>query len=130
VMGYVTGLASSTATGRALTDFGVDQALIVGQSHVHYSTIYVGIRENGPASGLVTVTLLVNGTFALLNGQVVSTTLAISGAGTNTYVVLQWVAPSTGPYTLSVTETSVPSGLFGNDDSMPFNVLNQATVFT
>lgn len=130
VMGYVTGLAGTSATGRALIDYGVDQATIVGQSHSRTSSIYVGVRDNGPAAGLVTVTLLVNGTVALLNGQVVTATISLTGSGSSAYVVLQWLAPSTGPYTLSVSETSVPSGLYGPDDVMPFNVLNQATVFT
>lgn len=130
VMDFVTGLASSSATGRALTDFGVDQATIVGQSHAHFSVLYVGVRENGPTAGLITVSLLVNGTIALLNGQVVTTTLSISGAGTNTFVVLQWLAPSTGPYTLSVVVSSTPTGLYGSDDSIGLNVLNQATTFT
>ncbi len=130
VMGFATGLASSTATGRALTDFGVDQATIVGQSHAHFSTIYVGVRQNGPAAGIVTVELLVNGTVALLNGQVVSTTVSLSGAGTSVFVVLTWLAPSTGPYTLTVVATASPASLYTPDNSMPFNVLNQATVFT
>jgi hypothetical protein len=130
VMGYVTGLSTVSATGRALTDFGIDQATLVGQSHSHFTTIYVGVRENGPTAGLVTITLLVNGTVALLNGEVISSTITLSGAGTNTYVVLSWLAPSTGPYTLAVLSASVPDGLYGVDNELPFNVLNQATVFT
>jgi hypothetical protein len=130
VMGYVTALATSTATGRALTDFGVDQFTVVGQSHAHYTTVYVGVRQNGPTGGLITVTLLVNGTVALLNGQVISTTLTITGAGTNSFVVLNWVAPSGGPYTLEVISSSIPVGQDAVDDELPATVVGQPTIFT
>ena len=130
ILGYATGLATSSATGRALTDFGVSQATLVGQSHAHFSTIYVALRENGPIPGLVTVNLLVNGTIALLGGQIVSATATLSTPGATTYVVLSWLAPSSGPYTLAVSVSSVPAGLYGADQELTFNVLNQATVFT
>lgn len=130
VMGFVTGLASSSSTGRALSDFSVAQGLIVGQSHTRLSTIFVGLRENGPTAGIVSVTLYVNGTVALNGGTVVASTITLSGAGSTAFVVLSWEAPSTGPYTLSLVVSTNVKDYYSPNDQIPMSVLNQAVVFT
>lgn len=130
VMGFATGLATSSATGRALTDFAISQVTIVGQSHTLFSKIYVALRANGPVGAGVTATLFENGSVALNGGSVVLATVSIAGGGTSTYVVLTWLAPSSGPYTLSVILTSDTADLWAPDNYLPTNLLNQATVFT
>ena len=130
LVGYLAGLSSSTSSGRALTDYGIAQATILGLSHTRTTTFYVGVRENGPTGSAVTATLLVNGSIALYNGVAVYGTVTVSGAGGLNWITLVWVAPANGPFTLTIALTTGVGDLYRLNDQMPLSPLNQATSFT
>jgi len=131
VVNFVCGLSSSTQTGRALSDFGVAQATLLGQSHSKLTTIYVGVRDNGPVTGLVTAELFVNGSIALYGGVGVSQSVTVSGGGGIAWVALTWVAPTGGPVTLSVVVTAPYVTNFDQlDNQMPLSPINQPIIFT
>ncbi len=123
-------LSTSTATGRALSDFGVAQASIVGQSHLKLSSIYVGVRDNGPVTGLVTLTLYINGSVALYQGVAVSASVTVGLNGGIAWVSLVWIAPGGGPFTLSVVLNAPYVVNFNQQDNqLPLNPLNQPITF-
>ncbi|HYK92749.1 MAG TPA: type IV pilin [Thermoplasmata archaeon] len=130
VVGYLCGLSTSTATGRALSDFGVGQATLVGQSHAALSSVYVGIRANGPSAGSVTVTLLVNGAVALFGGAPVTASGVVSANGAFIYLTLTWQAPAAGTYALSVSLAVSGSPDYNTGDSqLGLSVVNQPITF-
>jgi len=129
VMNYLCGLATSTSTGRALTDFGIGQATVLGVNHAKLTVVYVALRANGPVSGVVTATLYVNGSTALYQGTIVAQSVTVAGLGTYQFVTLTWVAPANGPFTLSVVLTTTAGDLYLPNNQLPLTVLNQATTF-
>ncbi|HEY6237914.1 MAG TPA: hypothetical protein VIZ68_01855, partial [Thermoplasmata archaeon] len=129
VMNYLCGLSTSTVTGRALTDFAVGQATVLGVNHAKLTTVYVALRSNGPVSGVVTATLYVNGSTALYQGTIVAQSVTVAGLGTFQFVTLTWVAPANGPFTLSVVLTTTAGDLYLPNNQLPLTVLNQATTF-
>jgi len=131
VVNFLCYLSTASQTGRALSDFGIAQTTLVGQSHTRLSTLYVGVRDNGPVSGLVTATLYVNGSVALFGGIAVSASVTLSSATDISWITLTWVAPANGPFTLSVV-INVPYVLNFDqqDNQMPLNPLNLSVTFT
>ena len=130
LVGFLSGLSNSTSSGRALGDFGVVQATLVGQSHSALSTVYVGVRANGPLGGAVTVTLLVNGGVGLLGGSPVVATGVVGGTGGFVLLTLVWQAPAAGQFTLVVSlSVSGAPDLNVNDSQLGLSVVNQPTTF-
>ncbi|MCI4340454.1 MAG: hypothetical protein L3J73_04225, partial [Thermoplasmata archaeon] len=130
VMNFLCYFSTSSVTGRALSDFSVAQATIVGVNHAKLSTVYVGVRDNGPITGLVTVTLFVNGSVALYQGIVVATSVTVNANGAIAWISLTWVAPANGPFSLSVVLNAPYVVNFNQQDNqMPLNPLNQPTTF-
>jgi Archaeal Type IV pilin, N-terminal len=131
VVNFLCYLSTATQTGRALSDFGVAQATLVGQSHARISTIYVGVRDNGPITGLVTATLYVNGTIALYGGIAVSASVTVTNSGGINWITLTWIAPGSGPYTLSaVVNAPYVLNFDEQDNQMPLNPIGQPTTFS
>lgn len=131
LVNYLVGLSTSTSPGRALPDYAVTQTTLLGLSHARLTTIYVGVRANGPSASALTVTLLVNGSLALYNGIAVIGTATTSGSGGTAWITLTWVAPANGPFTLSVVlSSSSVTDLYSLNNQMPLSILNQATSFT
>ena len=131
VMNFLCYLSTSSQTGRALSDFGIAQASIVGQSHSKLTTLYAGVRDNGPITGLVTATLYVNGSIGLYEGIAVSASATVTSAGGIAWITLTWVAPATGPFTLSlVVNAPYVINFDEQDNQMPLNPLNQPITFT
>ena len=130
VMDALCGFATASQTGRALSDFGVAQATLLGQSHSFTSTIYVGLRSNGPVGAPVTATLFVNGTPASYNGAPVTATVSIGAGGQAVFVTLFWIAPGGGSFSLSVAISVSGSDLFSPNDQIGFSILNQPVTFT
>ncbi len=130
LIGYMAGLSSSSSSGRALADVGLAQVTLLGLSHTRPTTVYVGVRDNGPAGTAVVASLRVNGTLALYNGVGVTATSTVSGTGGIVWLTLTWQAPSNGPFTLSVSVASTLVDLYVYNDQMPLSILNQATTFT
>ncbi len=124
------GLSTSTQTGRALTDFAVAQSTLVGQSHSLVSTVYVGLRANGPVGAPVTALLYVNGTPATYNGASVSATAEVGAGGQVAFVTLYWQAPGGGAYSLSVVIVVSGSDYFSPNNQIAMSILNQPTTFT
>jgi hypothetical protein len=130
-MNFLMRLATSSASGRALNDFAVSQVSVVGLSHTKATVAYVGLRANGPVSGLVAATLYVNGSVATYQGVIVSVSSTVNGVGGLVWFTLTWIAPSNGPFTLSVAIVSLsPGDLYSLNDQMSISPLNQATTFT
>jgi hypothetical protein len=131
VLGFLCYLSTSSASGRALSDFGVAQVSLVGQSHTKLTTIYVGVRDNGPITGLVSATLTVNGSIALYQGVGVVGTITVTSSGGIAWLTLTWQAPAGGPFTLNVIVSSPYVVSFnGLDDQMPLSPLNLPTTFS
>lgn len=131
IVDWLSGLSNATATGRALNDFGVPQATLLGQSHSFVSTIYAGLRDNGPVGAVVTATLFVNGSLALFGGAPVAVSATVGAGGGFVFITLNWQAPSSGPFTLVVTITvSGPTDQDPLDSQGGFGVLNQAITFS
>lgn len=110
--GYLGGISApgQSSSGRAGVAYAVSEVAVEGQSHTSPSTVEVAVRSNGLTSGVVTVTLLVNGVPALYVGNVVSTALSLPGDGSSTFVTFTWQAPSAGSYQIEaeVTSAGVP----------------------
>ncbi|HZY91693.1 MAG TPA: hypothetical protein VFG07_02820 [Thermoplasmata archaeon] len=130
VMGFLCGLSNASATGRALSDFGVSQATLVGANHAALTTVFVGVRDNGPISGTVTVELMVNGGIALLGGSPVVAQGPVGASGGFVIVTLLWQAPSAGTYALSVSlaVSGAPDYNLG-DAQLGLSVVNQPVTF-
>jgi hypothetical protein len=130
VVGFLSGLSNASATGRALPDFGVAQATLIGQSHAALTTVYAGVRANGPVGTTVTVTLLVNGAVALLGGSPVMAAGVVAANGGFVYLTLVWQAPAAGSYTISVSLLVSGSPSYDVADSqLGVSVINQPTTF-
>lgn len=101
---FVTGITPNGATNsnRQGTDFAVSEMQLLGLKHTAPTSVLAGVRSNGLVGGVVTVTLLVNGTPALYGGQVVSQVLYVNGGGAAVFVSLSWQASGGGPYALAV----------------------------
>lgn len=130
LMGFLTGVASSSGPGRSLSDYGLSQVQMLGLSHSKVTTFYVGVRENGASPTTVKVVLLVNGTVALYNGIVVFGSASLASAGATAWITLTWQAPANGPFSLAVAFSGVAGDLYPLNDQMPVSILNQATSFT
>lgn len=131
LIGFLGGFASSSSSGRALTDFGLAQATLVGVNHASQSSVYVGVKADGPLAGTVTVTLLVNGATALLGGAPVVATATVTGSGGYVFVTLVWQAPAAGSYSLSVSlSVAGPLDLNAANGQLGISILNQATTFS
>ncbi|HZY70596.1 MAG TPA: type IV pilin [Thermoplasmata archaeon] len=129
LVGFTSGIASSSSAGRALYDFGLAGTVVVGQSHTKATVVYAAIRENGPTGTTITATLYVNGSVAVYQGLAVTNQTTLSSAGGWAYVGLYWEAPGGGKYTLSVVLTA-PGGQLDNlDTQMPVSILNQPVTF-
>ena len=130
VMGFLFGFSTSTTSGRALSDFAIAQTSVVGQSHSKVTTVYVALRDNGPTAALITGTLYVNGSAAIYQGLLVSASVTVPAVGGVAWLTLSWLAPATGPFTLSVVLVSpAVQDLYAANDQMPISVLNQPTTF-
>ncbi|MCI4319314.1 MAG: type IV pilin [Thermoplasmata archaeon] len=130
LVGFAGGIATSGSAGRALYDFGISGAVLLGQHPSSLTTIYAALRENGATGATVTATLYVNGSVAVYQGIAVTASVTLSFAGNWSYVSLFWQAPGAGSYTLSVVLT-VPGSQFNLlDDQMPISLLNQPSKFT
>lgn len=130
VLDALCGLSTSGQTGRALTDFAVAQATLLGQSHSFVSTVYVGVRSNGPLGGAVTATLFVNGTPASYNGAPVTGIASLGAGGQTAWVTLFWVAPGAGSYSLSIELSVAGTDLYSPNDQIGLSILNQPIAFT
>jgi hypothetical protein len=130
VVNFLCGLSTSSGTGRALPDFGVSGTVVLGLSHSGTTTIYVGVRSNGPTSGVVTALLYINGSLALFNGQPVSGLVSVGANGANGFITLTWEAPGAATYTLSVVIQSSTGDLYPANNQLPTSVVNRGTVFT
>ncbi len=129
VLNYLSGLSSASTPGHAMPDFAISGATLVGVSASHLSYVYVTVRGNGPAGGLVTVSLTINGTLALFNGAPVLAEISVPSSGQDVTTVLTWEAPGVANYQLAVVGSSVSGTLYATTSQLPLNVLNQATVF-
>ena len=130
LVGFASGIATSGSAGRALYDFGVSGAVLVGQHPAALTTVYAALRENGATGATVTATLYVNGSVAVYQGIAVTASVTLSSAGSWSYVSLLWQAPGAGTYTLSVVLTAPGTQLNGLDSQLPISLLNQPTTFT
>src|SRR5258708_37220650 len=95
-MNYLCGLANTSSPGRALNDFAVGEAALLGVNHAKISSIYVAVRANGPNAGAITTTLLVNGTVALLGGVPVTAMSVAPANGGRVFFTLLLHAPPSG----------------------------------
>jgi len=130
VMGFLCGLANASSPARALTDFGVAETALVGMNHGQRTTVYAGIRANGPVGGPVSVTLYVNGTPALFGGVPVVATGTVSANGGYVFVTLVWQAPSSGRFSLSVIVSPLGAvDLYANNNVLGLSVNNPAINF-
>jgi hypothetical protein len=129
VVDWLGGLSSPGSTGRASTDFAVASVDLVGVNHAAVSTIYSNVRSNGPAGGILTVTLYVNGQPALFNGVVVSADVVVGGNGQNGWASLVWQAPAAGTYTFFVTITGGTGDVYALNNLLNYQVLNQGVTF-
>lgn len=130
VVNFLCGLSTSSGPGRGLADFGVSGSVVLGQGHSAPTTVYVGVRSNGPTSGVVTALLYINGSLALFNGQPVTGILSVGANGANGFITLIWEAPGAGDYTLSVTILGSTGDLYPVNNQLPISVLNQPTTYT
>jgi hypothetical protein len=119
VVDWLSGLSTSSSTGRAAVDFAVAQATLWGTNHSAPSTLYVALRANGLAGGAVTVALYVNGAEAFYQGSAVLATTTLPGSGGWAFVTLTWQAPSSGDYTLSVALLSAPGDSVSANNQLP-----------
>lgn len=129
IVDWLCGLTNSTSDGRALADYGVAEALVVGVNHAQLTDVYAAARANGPVGGAVVLTLYVNGTPALYGGSPVSVQGTVSASGGFVFVTLVWQAPSSGRYTLSIVVTSTGSDFDAANNQLGMSVINQATNF-
>jgi hypothetical protein len=127
IINYMAGFATSTSPGRALLDFGLGGVTVVGVNHASPSTIYASVRANGAVGGVVTVQLLVNGSFAYYGGVPVASTVALVGGGTTQWLTLVWQAPTAASYTFSLILIPQSGDLYNPNNSLPVLVTNQPT---
>src|SRR5258708_24560543 len=129
-MNYLCGLANTSSPGRALNDFAVGEAALLGVNHAKISSIYVAVRANGPNAGAITTTLLVNGTVALLGGVPVTAMSVAPANGGVLFLTPTPQAPSPRPDTPPVAITPRrQTHYYPPDDPLPVAPLNQATHF-
>lgn len=129
IVDWLCGLTNSTSDGRALADYAVGQAMVVGVNHASLSTFYAGIRANGPLGGVVSATLYVNGAPALYGGSPVTVQGNVAGVGGFVFLTLTWEAPSAGSYTLSIVVTSAGSDFNSGNNQVGLSIINQPTTF-
>ncbi|MCI4345694.1 MAG: type IV pilin N-terminal domain-containing protein [Thermoplasmata archaeon] len=133
VVDYLAGISQATTEGRAAVDFAVSEVAVVGTVHTAQTTVFAGIRSNGPSAAVVTVQLYVNGAPALYNGvpvtAIVIVTSTATGGGWSNFVSLIWQAPAAGGYTISVVVVG-PGDLVAYNNGLPASLLNLPTTFT
>lgn len=129
IVDWLCGLTNASSDGRALADYGVAQAMVIGVNHASLSTIYAGVRANGPVGGVVTATLYVNGVPALYGGSPVTAQGTVAGTGGYLFLTLTWEAPAAGSYTLSVVITSAGSDYNAANNQIGMSIINQPTSF-
>ncbi|MCI4350946.1 MAG: type IV pilin [Thermoplasmata archaeon] len=130
LVGFGTGIASSSTANRGLFDFGVAGAVLVGQHPASLTTVYAALRQNGASGATVTATLYVNGAVAVYQGLIVTASATLVSAGDWTYVSLLWQAPAAGTYTLSVVLTIAGVDLYPINNQLPVSLTNLGTTFT
>ncbi len=131
VVNYLCGLSTSSGPSRSGTDFGIAGALVTGTlSHTTYNTVYVNLRANDLANGILTVTMLVNGVPAVYQGTLVQATVVEAGDGTNTWVPLVWQAPGAGSYVFSFVLSTSPVDGFLLNNQYNYFLTGAALTFT